>query len=73
MHVFHNSHLLRATLPQNLVTPIPLFPERQAKHSELAARLHNQAVSRKAAAVARKWKQLEDDANEDAEARPHKS
>ncbi|KAJ7874105.1 hypothetical protein B0H13DRAFT_1544666, partial [Mycena leptocephala] len=38
MHAFHNSHLLRATLPRDLVTPILLFPERQA-NSELAANL----------------------------------
>ncbi|KAJ7631797.1 hypothetical protein B0H17DRAFT_866673, partial [Mycena rosella] len=39
-HTFHNTHLLRATLPRDLVAPIPLFTERQAKHDELAAQLH---------------------------------
>ncbi|KAJ7336079.1 hypothetical protein DFH08DRAFT_706642, partial [Mycena albidolilacea] len=41
MHVFHNSHLLRATLRRNLVAPIPLFPKRQEKHSGLAVHLHD--------------------------------
>ncbi|KAJ7349682.1 hypothetical protein DFH08DRAFT_667969, partial [Mycena albidolilacea] len=46
MHAFHNSHLLRATLPRELVTPILLFPERQAKHCELAANLREKQASR---------------------------
>ncbi|KAJ7878910.1 hypothetical protein B0H13DRAFT_1527939, partial [Mycena leptocephala] len=46
MHAFHNSHLLRATLPRDLVTPILLFPERQAKHSELAANLREKQAGR---------------------------
>ncbi|KAJ6494369.1 hypothetical protein C8R45DRAFT_777599, partial [Mycena sanguinolenta] len=47
MHAFHNSHLLRATLPRNLVAPILLFPERQAKHSQLATNLREKVASRK--------------------------
>ncbi|KAJ6542973.1 hypothetical protein B0H19DRAFT_865265, partial [Mycena capillaripes] len=50
MHAFHNSHLLRATLPRDLVTPILLFPEQQAKHFELAANLREKQAGRKAAA-----------------------
>ncbi|KAJ7691414.1 hypothetical protein B0H17DRAFT_867957, partial [Mycena rosella] len=45
-HAFHNAHLLRATLPQNLVAPIPLFTERRAKHDELAAQLRENVSTR---------------------------
>ncbi|KAF8176189.1 hypothetical protein K438DRAFT_1552091, partial [Mycena galopus ATCC 62051] len=36
---FHNTHLLHATLPRDLVAPIPLFLDHQATHHELAAEL----------------------------------
>ncbi|KAJ7243523.1 hypothetical protein C8J57DRAFT_1556786 [Mycena rebaudengoi] len=52
-HTFHNAHLLRATLPRNLIAPVLLFPDRQAKHHELAAELRDTFTSRKAAAVLR--------------------
>ncbi|KAJ7245583.1 hypothetical protein C8J57DRAFT_1679671 [Mycena rebaudengoi] len=53
-HAFHNAHLLLATLPRNLIAPILLFPDRQAKHHELAAELRDTFTSRKAAAAAKK-------------------
>jgi hypothetical protein len=38
-HGFHNAHLLRATLPCSLTVPIPLHPDQQAKHIEIAGSL----------------------------------
>ncbi|KAF7367987.1 hypothetical protein MSAN_00864400 [Mycena sanguinolenta] len=55
-HAFHNAHLLRATLPRNLVAPIPLHPDREAIHHELASQLRQQLVTRK-----RKRAQQDDD------------
>ncbi|KAJ7724641.1 hypothetical protein B0H16DRAFT_1736581 [Mycena metata] len=75
-HAFHNAHLLRATLPRDLVAPVLLFPERQAKHFELAAQLREKVAGRKTA-LAKKRKQPADDGNGDEDevevpARPHK-
>ncbi|KAJ7697137.1 hypothetical protein B0H17DRAFT_1130453 [Mycena rosella] len=75
-HAFHNAHLLRATLPRDLIAPIPLFPDREAKHHELAAQLREQVASRKAAAATKKRKRSqadEDSENEAEEERPRKA
>lgn len=48
-HAFHNAHLLRANLPRSVVAPIPVHPDRQAKHLEIARGLRvTQEPKRKA-------------------------
>ncbi|KAJ7583762.1 hypothetical protein C8J56DRAFT_893430 [Mycena floridula] len=60
----HNSHLLRRTLPRNLIQPIPLIPEddRLSFHNEQAAILRtsrmNKAQARKDKAAEKKKKKL---------------
>ena len=54
-HAFHNVHLIRATLLCCLVAPIPLHPNWQAKHFEIAGDLQvTQEAKRKACAVQKK-------------------
>ncbi|KAJ7855759.1 hypothetical protein B0H14DRAFT_2264274, partial [Mycena olivaceomarginata] len=45
-HGFHNAHLLGATLPRDLLAPIPLFDNREEKHHELATALRETQASR---------------------------
>ncbi|KAJ7467555.1 hypothetical protein FB451DRAFT_1340448 [Mycena latifolia] len=70
-HAFHNAHLLREALPRELLAPIPLFTDRQAKHHELAAQLRGNIATRKSAAAAKKRKRSEED-EEGLEGRPKK-
>ncbi|KAF7378116.1 hypothetical protein MSAN_00235900 [Mycena sanguinolenta] len=61
-HAFHNAHLLRATLPRDLLAPIPLFPDRQRHHYELAGQLREIQSTRLAK---RKRKHAEADGSEE--------
>ncbi|KAJ7663608.1 hypothetical protein B0H17DRAFT_1143937 [Mycena rosella] len=74
-HTFHNTHLLRATLPRDLLAPIPLFSDRRAKHDELADQLREHLTSRKARAATKKRQREEgngEDGDEETGERPHK-
>ncbi|KAK7027218.1 hypothetical protein R3P38DRAFT_2623909 [Favolaschia claudopus] len=53
-HAFHNAHLLRATLPRDLIAPIPLFEERRQKHNEFADTLRKSKAAKRTAAAAAK-------------------
>ncbi|KAJ6619173.1 hypothetical protein B0H10DRAFT_1946997 [Mycena sp. CBHHK59/15] len=68
-HAFHNAHLLRATLPRDLLAPIPLFDDRRAKHDKLAATLRakrdTKLASRQAVAAQKKRKQPEPISDDD--------
>jgi hypothetical protein len=46
-HAFHNTHLLRATLPWNLVAPIPFVTNHTVKHHKLAAEFQEQCATKK--------------------------
>ncbi|KAJ6541428.1 hypothetical protein B0H19DRAFT_1077274 [Mycena capillaripes] len=71
---FHNTHRLRATLPRDIIAPIPLCFNPQQKHYELAAQLREMQSTRlekRRAAAAAKQKQFEGDDGENEE-RPKK-
>ncbi|KAJ6591419.1 hypothetical protein B0H10DRAFT_2179282 [Mycena sp. CBHHK59/15] len=63
-HAFHNTHLLCATLPRDLLAPIPLFDDRRSKHDELAAALcttlETKRTTRKEAAASKKHRADDD-------------
>ncbi|KAJ7280031.1 hypothetical protein C8J57DRAFT_1712078 [Mycena rebaudengoi] len=63
-HAFHNAHLLRATLP-DLLTPIPVFADRRAKHDELAAELRAKRETKVANRKSKKRQRPEDDDQEE--------
>ena len=53
-HAFHNAHLLRATLPRSLIAPSPLFPDRQAKHADMARSLRTRQEVKQASRATKK-------------------
>ncbi|KAJ7169264.1 hypothetical protein C8R43DRAFT_1155871 [Mycena crocata] len=66
-HAFHNAHLLRATLPRDLIAPIPIFEDRKSKHYELAIELRATRDGKRA-----KKRKEREDMDADEEARPKK-
>ncbi|KAJ7291708.1 hypothetical protein C8J57DRAFT_1588254 [Mycena rebaudengoi] len=73
-HAFHNAHLLRATLPRDLLAPILLFPDRRVKHDELASDLRETLDTKrtKQAAAAEQKRKASPMDNGDDSARPRK-
>lgn len=53
MHALHNAHLIRETLPRHFTKPEYVFPDRRAKHDELADALRRVNPIRRAEAVAK--------------------
>jgi len=62
-HAFHNAHLLHAVLPRSLVAPIPLHPDRQAKHFEMAGGLRITQEDKRKARTAQKKNEAINSAN----------
>ncbi|KAF7342693.1 hypothetical protein MSAN_02027200 [Mycena sanguinolenta] len=72
---FHNAHLLRATLPRDLLAPVLLFPDRQQKHHELAEQLWGMRATRLAnrrAAAGKRKRSEEDDGKDEGRPKPKK-
>ena len=46
-HAFHNAHLLREVVPQELIAPVLLFENHELKHHELAAELCSSQADRR--------------------------
>jgi succinate dehydrogenase/fumarate reductase-like Fe-S protein len=53
LHALHNTDLIRETLPAELTTPKPIFPDRWKKHREFAAELRISGPAKRAAARAK--------------------
>ncbi|KAJ7227863.1 hypothetical protein C8J57DRAFT_1439998 [Mycena rebaudengoi] len=72
-HAFHNAHLLRATLPRDLIAPILLFPDQRSKHDELATTLRTTLDTKGAQRKQSKKRKGPHSDNEDEDvARPRK-
>ncbi|KAI0682681.1 hypothetical protein BC835DRAFT_1424141 [Cytidiella melzeri] len=48
MHALHNAHLVRSILPRSLTTPVPLVPDREAFHRQIAEGLRVSGPAKRA-------------------------
>jgi len=76
-HAFHNAHLLRATLPRSIISPVCLQEDRYSLHAQCAEtfrveKSHRAVAKAQAAAAKAQAEQRGDSAATEAGSRPNK-